>query len=95
MLPPLRRPWLHGGLWTTALVEAQGYQRFLLSRPVVGQNIAVRAAPADRASNSLVSAFPIHSTSFPPKPLRSSTAERVINSESERLLVVAVHFVSS
>ena len=31
----------------------------------VGQNIALHAAPADRASTCLVSAFPIHSTAFP------------------------------
>ena len=45
----------HGGVqWMqklrTPLVGAQGYQRFLLSKPVVGQNIALHAAPADRAS---------------------------------------------
>ena len=39
----------------------------LLSKAVVGRNIALPAAPADRASNDLVSAVPIHSTSFPPK----------------------------
>ena len=34
----------------TPLVAAQGYQRFPLSRPVVGQNIALDAVPAYRAS---------------------------------------------
>ena len=43
---------------------AQGYQRFLLSKPVVGQKIALHAAPADRASIYLVPAFLIHSSSF-------------------------------
>ena len=32
------------------LVGAQGYQRFPLSKPVVGQNIAVEVVPAFRAS---------------------------------------------
>ena len=43
------------------LVGTEGYQRFLLSKPVGGQNIALHAAPAARASNYLVSsaAFPI------------------------------------
>ena len=41
------------------LVGAQGYQRFPLSKPVVGQNIALGAVPAYRASVVyLVSAFP-------------------------------------
>ena len=43
---------------------AQGYQRFPLCRPVVGQNIVVHVAPADRASAYLVSVFLVHSTSF-------------------------------
>ena len=38
-----------------------------LDKPGVGQNIALHAAPVDRASNYLVSAYPIHSTSSPPK----------------------------
>ena len=46
-------------------VGAQGYEKFQLSKPVVGQNIALHAVPADRA-NYLVSALPIDSTSFPP-----------------------------
>ena len=33
-----------------ALVRAQGYQRFPLHKPVVGQNIVLHAVPADRAS---------------------------------------------
>ena len=32
------------------VVAAQGYQRFPLSKPVVGQNIAVDAGPSYRAS---------------------------------------------
>ena len=46
------------------LVGAQGYQRFPLSKSMVGQNIAVHAVPAYMASTYLVSAFPAHSTSF-------------------------------
>ena len=34
----------------TSLMEAQGQQRFLVSNPVVGQNIALHATSADRAS---------------------------------------------
>ena len=48
------------------LVGAQGYRRFLLSKPVLEQDITVHAASADSASEYLVSAFPIHSSSFPP-----------------------------
>ena len=48
----------------SALVGAQGYQRFPLSMPGVGRDIAWHAAPADRAFSCLVSALPIHSTSF-------------------------------
>ena len=48
------------------LVGAQGYQRFPLSKHAVGQNIAVHAVPAYRASTYLVSAFLAHSTLFYP-----------------------------
>ena len=58
-----------GVLWTqklrTPLVGAQAYQSFLLYK--VGQNIALHAAPADRASNYVVYAFQICSTSFFPQ----------------------------
>ena len=36
------------------MVGAQGYQKFLLSKPVVGQKIALYATSADGASNYLV-----------------------------------------
>ena len=51
-----------------SVVGAQGYQRFPLSKPVAGQNMAVGAVPAYRASiiTYLVSTFPSHSTSFSP-----------------------------
>ena len=49
------------------MVGAQGYQMLPLSKLVIGRNIALHAVPADRASTNLVSAFPAHSTSFPPK----------------------------
>ena len=53
------------------LVGAQGYQKFPLSKPVVGQSIALDAVPARRASiHALVSAFPAHSTSFSQKCLQ-------------------------
>ena len=39
------------------LVGAMGYQRFPLSKPVAGQNTALHALPADRASTYLVSAL--------------------------------------
>ena len=47
------------------LVGAQGYQKFPLSKPVVGQNIALHVVPAYWVSTYLVSAFPAHSTSSP------------------------------
>ena len=63
------------------MVVAQGYQRFPLSKPVVGPNTPVYAIPAYRESAYIVSAFPTHSTSFSPKFLQSSTAECVLRSE--------------
>ena len=51
------------------LMGPHGYQRFPLSKPVVGQNIALHAEPAGRTCTYLVSAFRIHSTSFFPKLL--------------------------
>ena len=45
---------------------AQGYQRFRLSKSVVGQNIAVfHAAPAD-ISNYFLPSLAVHSISFSP-----------------------------
>ena len=61
---------------------AHGYQRFPYYKPVVGQNNAFHAAPADRPSTYVVSAFPIQPTSFFPKFPRSSAVD-VINSESK------------
>ena len=53
------------------LVGAYGYHRF----PVVGQNIASRAAPADRAGLLQLSAFGLlDSFNFPqPSPILNST----------------------
>ena len=60
------------------LVGAQGCERFPLSKPVVGQNVALHAVPVYRASTYLVSAFLAHSTFiFPPEFLQSSTVECV------------------
>ena len=52
---------------------AHDYQRFLLSKSGVGQNIALHAAPAPGTSTDPVSnsAFPIHSTVCSPKLLPS------------------------
>ena len=47
-------------------VGAQGYESVPISKPVVGQNIALHAMPAYRASTYLVSVFTAHSTSFSP-----------------------------
>ena len=60
------------------LVEAQGYQRFPLSKPVVGLNIALDAVPAYP-----LSAFPDHSTCFSQKKSKSSTVECILSRESE------------
>ena len=59
------------------LVGTQGYQRFPLSMPGVGQIIALHAAPADGSSTYLVSAFLIRSTSSFPQtfPIISSESE--------------------
>ena len=43
-------------------------QRFPMAKPGVGQNVALNAAPADRTSAYLVSAFRIRPTSLPPLP---------------------------
>ena len=62
---------------------ALGYQRCLLSKPIVGQNRALHAAPADTASNcmDLVSAFLTNSASFSPtnfsNPQQSTVSQRV------------------
>ena len=50
----------------SSLVGAQGYQRLPFSKHGVGQSIALYAAPDDRASTYLVSAFLIRSSSFSP-----------------------------
>ena len=77
------------------LVGAQGYQRLLLSKHEVGQNIVkLHAVPAYRASTYLVSAFLAHSTSFSAKFLQFSMVECVLSSESEFVLVVGIHVVS-
>ena len=59
--------------WSTAdaeikgpLVGTQGYQRFPISKPVVGHSVALRAVSVYMTSTYLVSAFPAHSTSFHP-----------------------------
>ena len=73
-----------------SLLGALGCQRFLLSKSVAGQNIALHAAPADRAS-----------TQFLPSqfmPLRFSQAPPILGSRlslcHERLVrIVDVHFV--
>ena len=81
---------------------AQGYQRFPISKPVVGQNIALGAVPAFRASIQVymyqVSASLAHS-SF--KFIFSTFLQIfnwwntcVLSSESEFVLVVGIHFVS-
>ena len=66
------------------LVGVHGYQRFPLSKPVVGQNIALGAVHAYRASiyiyTYMVYAFPAHSSSFFSK---SSKVECVLSSDSE------------
>ena len=54
--PPRGVPRMHK--LRAPLVEAQGYQRFPLSEPVVGRNVALHAVPAYRASTYLISAFP-------------------------------------
>ena len=56
--------------------------------------MALHAVPAYRTSTYLVSVFPVHSTSFSPKILQSSTSECVLSSESDFLLVVGIHLVS-
>ena len=76
-------------------VGAQGYQRFPLSKPVVGGNIALRAVPAYRASPYLPCFYLPGSFGFiSPEFLQSSTVECVLSSESGCLLVVGMHFVS-
>ena len=77
----------------TPLVGAQVYQRFPLSKPVVGQNVALRAVLACRAATYLVYAFLAHSTSFSQTFLQSSRVECVLNSKSEFSLAVGRHFV--
>ena len=56
------------------LVGAQGYQRIPLYKPEVEIRLAQHALPAARASSLLIPAFPVHSTSFSPKPLQTKAA---------------------
>ena len=50
----------HSHTHTHTTMETNAWQRFPLSEPVVGQNTALYAAPADRINSTyLVSAFPI------------------------------------
>ena len=66
------------------LVRTQGCQRFPLSKPAAGQNIALHAVPAYRASTYQVSAFPTHSASFSSiSQCRLTMVECVLSSESE------------
>ena len=60
------------------LVEAQGCQRLPLSKPAVGQTIALHAVPTDRTSAHQVSANSVHSTSFLPKLLICSVVPRML-----------------
>ena len=63
---------------------AQGYQKFFLSEPVGGQNIALHAVPDDRACIEVPSFCLPDSFNFIfPKLLRPSTVECVLSSESE------------
>ena len=68
-------------------LEAQGCQRCPLSKPLLGQNIALHVVPAYRASAYLVSASPTHPISSSPKCLQSSAVECVLSSDSELLLI--------
>ena len=63
---------------------------FPLCKPVVGQNIALHAVPAYRASVYLVSVFTTHLSFYFifSKFLQSSRVESVLSSESEFLLVL-------
>ena len=77
-------------LRTPPLWQPRDIKRFFVSKPVVGQNIALLAAPADGASNCFVSAFVICSVSFSlnfSNP--GSTVECVMDSKFRMLVVAA------
>ena len=77
----------------TPLVGAQGYQMFPLSKPVVGQNIALHAVPAYGASIYIPSfCLPGLFNFIFSKCLECSTVECVLNSEF--LFVGGLHYVS-
>ena len=63
-------------LITAPLVGALGDERLDPSLLAWSRNhsLAQHAWPAARASSLLISAFPVHSTSFSPKPLQTKTA---------------------
>ena len=86
----------HGGTQGLSKVPCltEEEERFPLSKPVVGQNIALHAVPAYRTSTYLVSAFLGSFNFISSKFIRSSTVECVLSCESEILLVVGIHFVS-
>ena len=68
--------------------------RFPRSKPVVGQNIALHAVPAYRVSKYVVSAFPVHSTSFSASFSSPERWNEYLSCESECLLVLGIQFVS-
>ena len=76
-----------------SLVGTHGYHRFPLSKPVVGQNIALHAAPAYRTSTlpgfCLPGSFNFIFSTF----LQSSTMACALASESDFSLVVEIHFL--
>ena len=61
------------------LVGAHGYQRFPLSKPAVGKNIALHALSAYRVSTYLISAYPTRSTSFSPNFSNPERWNNVVN----------------
>ena len=72
--------------WALKLRYLQGCQRFLISVLGVGQAITLHASYAARISTYLgyvVSAFSVHSTSFPPKLLWTWKVLLVVSSDSE------------
>ena len=84
-------------LRTPLVGGAQGYQRFLLSKPGVGQNIALHALPVDRTFTYLVSAFLFHRIYFIfPQTSPILNSGMCLHKQWIRiLLVVPVHFASS
>ena len=93
-------PWVPRSQKSSTLLvgEPRAIKGSFFPKPAVGQNVALDAVSADRASNCLVSAVPIYSIFFfffLLLQIQSATVDCVLNSESEfDVRLATMHVVS-